>query len=415
MAIIGMRDTSLFTTNGERPQNWREALLMLYPNSAEAAKAPLTALTALMKEKSTDDPQYHWFTKELDDRRLKLSAAITNVATAIPIDDTFKTAIIVGKNTVLYVEHTGEIMFVSADPTASNAITVTRAFAGSTNVAVDPTVAGTNPYLLVIGTAFEEGSLAPTGLNFDPQEIYNYTQIFRRTLEMTRTASKTRLRTGDAVKEARRECLEYMSVDMERAFILGRRSLATYQGKPQRTTGGIIWQIQQAAPANIVTLVGGNLSMNVLEVNMEALFRFGSFEKMAFAGNGALLAIQQAVRKNTNYQIFANEKEYGMRVTRIVSPFGELVLKVHPLFTQNVGGTTAGTPFYGMNNWMLILDMDKVRYRYLTDSDLDYQADLQTNGLDGLKAGYLAECGIEIEHAKTCFLWKNVVAGIVDP
>ena len=420
MAIIGLRDTSGFTTPGERPQNWRETLLLLYPNSAEAAKAPLTALTSLMKDKSSDDPHFHWFTKTLDDRRLKLSAALAagtpGAAATLTVDATFKPAIIVYKNTVLYVEATGELLFVTADPTTTTSIAVTRAFGGSTNAAADPAVAGTNPYVLIVGTAFEEGSDAPSGVNFDPHELYNYTQIFRRTLEITRTAAKTRLRTGDAVKEARRECLEYISVDMERAFILGTRSLNTLNGKPQRTTGGIIWQIQQAAPANIVSFAApGSITMNQLEVQLETLFRYGSYEKMAFTGNGALLAIQQIVRKNTAYQIFANEKEYGMRVTRLITPFGELVLKAHPLFTQNAGGTNGGTAYQGMTNWMLIMDMERMRYRYLTDSDLDYQTKLEPNGLDGMKSGYLAECGIEIEFAETCFLWKNVISGTKDP
>lgn len=418
MAIIGLRDTSGFTTPGERPQNWREALLLLYPNSAEAAKAPLTALTSLMKEASTDDPHFHWFTKTLDDRRLKLAAALPASAAGtvedITVDATYKPSIIAYENTVLYVEGSQEIMLVNADPTDTTKLKVIRGFAGSTTAALDPAGVGKNPYVLIIGSAFEEGSMPPTGVNFDPEEVYNYTQIFRRTLEITRTASKTRLRTGDAVKEARRECLEYTSVDMERGFILSRRSLGSYNGKPVRTTGGIIWQIQQAAPQNIFAYPAGGMDMNTLEVQMEKLFRWGSYEKMGFCGNGALLALQQCVRKNTNYQIFVNEKEYGMRVTRIVSPFGELVLKDHPLFTQNSGGTTGGTAFTGMTNWTLILDMSELRYRYVTDSDLDYQANLQPNGLDGMQSGYLAECGIEIEHAVTCNLWTNMVSGIKD-
>ena len=420
MAILGLRDTSGFTTAGERPQNWRETLLLLYPNSAEAAKAPLTALTSLMKEKSTDDPHFHWFTKTLDDRRLKLNVALAagtpGASASLAVDDTFKPAIVVYENSVLYVEATGEILLVTADPVDTNNIIVSRGFGGSTPAAVDPAVAGTNPYLLIIGSAFEEGSMPPTGVNFDPEEQYNYTQIFRRTLEITRTAAKTRLRTGDAVKEARRECLEYTSVDMERAFILGKRALNTYKGKPQRTTGGVVWQIQQAAPNNIFTWpADGEIDMNNLEIKMEEMFRYGSYEKMAFAGNGALLAIQQVVRKNTNYQIFSGEKEYGMKVTRLTTPFGELAIKVHPLFTQNAGGTAGGTPFGGMTNWFLVLDMERVRYRYLVDSDLDYQTKLEPNGLDGMQSGYLAECGIEIEFPETCFLWKNLRAGVKDP
>ena len=103
-----------------------------------------------------------------------------------------------------------------------------------------------------------------------------------------------------------------------------------------------------------------------------------------------------------------------MKVNRLVTPFGELVIKVHPLFTQNSGGTTGGTAFGGMTNWFLVLDMDRIRYRYLTDSDLDYQSKLEENGLDGMQSGYLAECGIEIEFPETCFLWKNLKSGIKD-
>lgn len=411
MPVIGLRDTSGFTAS-QRPENWREALLLLNPNSAEAAKAPLTALTSLMKTKSTDDPVFHWFTKQLDDRRLKLASPMTSGATSIAVDASFKSSFIVYEKTLMYVEATGEIILVTANPTSAGTIVVRRGV-GSTPAAVDPTVAGTNPYLLIIGSAFEEGSMPPPGMAFEPQDIFNYTQIFRRTLEMTRTAQKTRLRTGDQVKEARRECLEYMSVDMERGFILGRRSLQSYNGRPQRMTGGIIWQIEQAAPENIVTLPG-SIDMDRFEIEFEKMFRYGSFEKMAFGGNGALLALQQLVRKNTQYQISEGEKEYGMRVTRFTTPFGVLVLKVHPLFTQTGGGIAGGTSFSAMTNWLLVLDMDQMTYRHLVDSDVDWQANLEANGLDGMQAGYLGECGLELGHAKTCFLWKNLVSGKKD-
>jgi hypothetical protein len=56
---------------------------------------------------------------------------------------------------------------------------------------------------------------------------------------MTRTASQTRLRTGDQVKEAKRECLEIFSVDMERAFWFGKKG-STINGKPWRATAGVM-------------------------------------------------------------------------------------------------------------------------------------------------------------------------------
>ena len=50
IGFLGLRGTGDFVTD-QRPKNWREQILRLYPNG----KAPLTALLALMKNESTDD------------------------------------------------------------------------------------------------------------------------------------------------------------------------------------------------------------------------------------------------------------------------------------------------------------------------------------------------------------------------
>lgn len=412
MPIQGLRDTSNFATN-ERPENWRQMLLYLYPNG----KLPLTALTSAMKESSTDDPVFHWWEKALDDRRLALHATSGDLAaSAAGTVETItlaagSNAMTFVANDILLVEETDEQLRVYSDPTSNTSIVVVRGANGTTPAAVDANGVGINPNILCIGSAFEEGSLAPTGVNYDPTERYNYTQIFRRTLEITRTASKTRLRTVPAVKEARRECLEYIGVDMERAFWLGVRSSSTRNGKPVRTTAGIY---NQMSAGNIVAMTGGVVDMDTLETNLEIIFREGSSEKMVYAGNKMLSALGQVVRKNSQYNISSGEKEYGMKVTRLTTPFGDLVFKTHPLFTQVTGGTTTGSAYYGMNTWAFILDMAEIEYRYLKESDLQYQGDLAAVGQDALKSGYIAECGIELHHPSVHHLWTQFNQGQED-
>lgn len=416
MAISGLRNSDNFVS-GERPQNYREGLLRLYPNSAEAMKAPLTALTSMMKSRVTDDPVFHWWEKKLDDRRFKLAASIGAGDTDLAVDTAWKDnagSFIAKKGDVIYVEQTGERMRVSADPVSNGVLTVQRGAAGSTATAVTITNAGVNPYMFIIGSAYEENSKAPPGVNYDPKEKYNYTQIFRNTLEMSRTAQNTRLRSTEQVKEAKRECLEIISIDMERAFIFGRRAATTGNGQPLRYTGGIIWYLETYAPNNIVSVPSATLDADYLDFIMATIFKFGSNEKIAFGGLGALATLQGAVRKNGHYTISAGEKEYGMRVIRLISPFGTLVFKDHPLFSQMDGGTTAGTPFYSMSNWLLILDMSNITYRYLTNSDLKYEPKLEDNDVDGMKSGYIAECGLEFAHPETHFLFKNVSIPAVD-
>ena len=404
MAIQGMRDTSNFVTDG-RPKHWRAKVLQLYPNGI----APLYALTSALKSESVDDPEYNWWEKPMQTRRIALGADLD--ATGGTEDITVASgALNMLTGTILLVEESGEQLLVNSDPTVDTTINVTRSWGDTAATAVDYDGAAVNPNLLVVGTAFEEGSNAPSGLNFDPTKKYNYTQIFRNTLEYTRTAARTRLRTGDAVKEAKRECLELHSRDIEWAFWLGERVESTKNSKPIRTTGGIKSFIPSA---NKKTVSSGNLDMVTLEGYLEEAFAYGSSEKMGFCGNKALTSINTCIRKNSSYEIKTGLKEYGMTVARLICPHGEIVLKTHPLFNQ-VTGASGSQTYYGENTNLYILDMENLMYRHMKGDDTRYQPKLQDNDLDGEKSGYITEGGMEVRHGETHFLIQDINAGVAD-
>jgi len=50
--FLGMRGTGDWV-DGQRPKNWREQILYLYPNGM----APLTAILSMLNSEKTDDPQ----------------------------------------------------------------------------------------------------------------------------------------------------------------------------------------------------------------------------------------------------------------------------------------------------------------------------------------------------------------------
>lgn len=401
MSITGLRTTENFSPSEVRPKNWREGILLQYPNGA----FPLFALTSQMRKESTDDPEFNWFEKRLDARRLQVNGAIANTTgTAVTVD---KDAKVVVAKTMLYVEATGEILFVTADPTSDTALTVSRGFAGTTAANIPD-----DAQLLVIGTAFEEGSLAPTGQAYDPFKRYNFTQIFRRTLEITGTAAKTKLRTGDAVKEAKREALEYISIDIERSMWFSNRNQDTFEGKPRRTMGGVLSQL----PASNIfdaskTAYSDGIDYDTLEGWIKDLFKFGSQEKMVFCGDQALLTIQRIIRNapSSTWSWTPQTKEYGMNVTRLVTPFGTLVFKTCPLFNQSTSsGLTTAKPTYGFDSYAFVLDMARVKYVYMADRDLKYEPNLTAVGMDGEKSGYIAECSIKLEQLENHGLIKNL-------
>jgi hypothetical protein len=56
--MLGMRGNGDWVTD-QRPKNWRQQILKLYPNG----QAPLTAMLSMMRSSAVDDPEFYWWTK----------------------------------------------------------------------------------------------------------------------------------------------------------------------------------------------------------------------------------------------------------------------------------------------------------------------------------------------------------------
>jgi len=407
MAIQGLFSTDDMVTD-ERPLNWRSGILLQEPGGT----APLAMLTALMKSESTDDPEFKWWEKVMSTQRIKLSGDITNVATTMPVlAETHGGAQQCILNTLLLIEKSGEIIRVSATPTLTTTMEVERDWGqtGVTPLAV--TVATDNPYLSIIGTAHPEGAALPPAVAYAPSQRQNYTQIFRTPLSITRTARLTTTRTGEKIKEMKREALQMHMNQMERAFFFGVGNEVLTGATPQRSMDGINQVLRDEAPLNIID-GDSPFNMEDLENWMQQIFQYGSDEKMAFLGDVGILNINRVIRKNTQFTFFPNETEYGMNVGRLISPFGSLVMKRHRLF--NGMTVVAGKTYAAQNSSMVVLDMANLRYRPFKESDTKYLADRQANGVDGDDSEYLTECSLEVGLANTHVVINDLTDGVVD-
>lgn len=401
MAIQGLRNLSQFTVGGDRaqrPENWREGTLLLFPNG----DTPLFGLSAAMREESTDDPKFHWFEKVFADQRIQMNEDLDAIETEITV---VSGALQLKAGHILLVEHTQELIRVTSNPAVDTSIAVVvREYGGTTAGTV--TIATENPFLTVVGSAYEEGSSAPSGIAYDPTDQFNYTQIFRNSLEMTETARRTRLRTGDQVREAKREALQYHNAEIERAAWFGVRAETTLGGRPLRLTEGFFRMMSRRASTRVVSGIG-NLTYALLEGYLMEIFKYGSSEKMMFCGDLFARHLEGAIRKATNISvnIQSGQKEFGMNVTRISSIHGDLVMKVHPLFTRmtSVVGTYTST-----DSWAAIMDMEHVRYRYLTARDTKFDPNQESPGDDQMKGGYLTECGFEFRFPESHYVLKGV-------
>lgn len=413
-----MRGNGDWATN-QRPENWREMILREYPNG----DSPITAMTSMMKSEKTNDPTFNWWTKRLagqsgavthiyiDSMLATLYVYATHQAThgvagavvyvkmaealskefrighqVVLRDDSMYDVDVVGK--VVDVVYNGASSYVAvklleADDNSATAATYNMA-------SVDR--------IIICGSIHSEGSSIPRAVVYDPVQYYNYTQIFRSPLEITRTAAKTHLRTGDAVQEAKKEALELHGIELEKALIWGVRTSGTgSNGKPERTFDGILSFIRRNATTTASSIANykydadyaGDTWLTSGEAWLDEMFEYlGTYapsEVTAFCGAGALTGLA-SIAKNTGHIVMepGPNDSYGMRFTTWVNPHITVHLKKHPLLSRE-----SSTRYS-----MILMAPKNIVWRPLDDTQ--FLADRQERGVDGNISEYLSEIGPEL-------------------
>ena len=416
--FLGMRGTGDWATD-QRPLNWRNSILRLFPNGM----APLTAIMGQTGSERTDDPQFHWWTKSLPAQ----AGAITNIYTDQALTIAYVAEGVAG--TFVYVKvseltiseiRVGHqvVMRDASDLTVDvNGKVVDRSANGASSYAKvklleddDNSTLGDlsdADRLMVTGNINSEGALMPDAIAYDPTKWFNYTQIWRTPLDITRTARRTKLRTGDAYQEAKRDTLELHSLEMEKSYLFSVPTEFTGEnGKPERTTLGLIPAIRggytghggdggtvsnyptDADFAGQTWLQGGE---EWLDTNLATMFRYGRREKLAFCGDGALLALNRLVKNGGIHTFTATTMDYGIKVVKWVTPVGTINLMTHPLFSFEPT----------MNFTMVIYEPQNLKFRFIDDTAFYDDPEKKNTGWtrkDGTNEEYLTEGGLEYHH-----------------
>lgn len=415
-AVLGMRGTGTLAAD-ERPYNWRQGILLMFPNG----DAPLTAILSMLSEESTDDAEFRWFEKGLPVRRAIITGAKTanTVATGDDISAADTNAEVYLKlkpdggsaddyswikvGHVLMNQVTEEVFLVIAK-TATYVIVrrdVGSKFASNPAVTGDSTTGDT---VVIVGSGNSEGADVGDSIAYAPIRHFNYTQIFRTALSVTRTAKKTRLRSDKTgpYREAQREALAIHGQEMELAFLYGEREEITTlsagdgaavasvsTGKPLRTTRGVVNWLPTVTTSSVTvhtdigTLRSGALTEPDFDEFCRLVFQYGSSEKLCFMGGKALNAFNQLAKNKLTLTAVPESSTYGMALVRVTTPFGTLLLKQHPLLTTDAVWTGD----------MIVIDPAHLKYRYLDDTE--FLRNRQGNGVDASTDEFLTEAGLE--------------------
>jgi hypothetical protein len=392
-AILGLFGTGDFAAE-QRPRNWRETILMLEPTG----DIPLTALTSQIASEGTNDPEFNWWQEAFTARIVNTVGPDLAASTAGTVDTVTISPIAGGmdaffcpQGTLLRVQATGEIMRVASDPTSANTVSVVRGWGLPTGFIVNASVGGS---LAVIGSAYAEGSGAPSAVARVPTKYTNYTQIFKDTVEHTNTARVTKTRTGDQISQDHERGMKRHMQGMEQAFFFGQASETYVGGQPLRTTKGLInWM-----NTNVEDYAGIG-TLDDLDAFYQSLFLFGSDQRVAFVGNAWISRLNKLILNSTQYRITVDAiTEYGYKFNHLMTPYGEVYYRRHPLFNVN--------PDYNNSAWHL--SFENLKYRCLPGRDTHIEPNVQLPGDDKKKDLILTECGLELHHEETFGLITNL-------
>ena len=424
--FLGMRGTGDWVAN-QRPLSWRQQIMYLYPNGM----APLTAILSMMGAKKVTDPDFNWWTQA----QSTVQGAVAGIFTIADLSVAYVAGGVAGDTVFVQVttllanrirqghqillrdesdyrvDVVGKVTEVTRG--AVNAVLAVRLLEADNNSPANDLSNADN--FKIIGNINPEGGEMPDAIARDPVQVFNYTQIFRSPLSMTRTALNTTLRTPNDYQKTKSEALEMHSWEMELAFLWGIRTQNIGDnGKPERTTLGVINFIRQFAPNNVddYTLnptyagqtwaAGGEVWLKAM---LELVFRLGAEEKLCLCGSGFLLGIDTLAMTSGQINLTPGQKVYGMQIREWLTPFGTIRMKTHPLFSFDA--TT--------RNMGILLEPKELEYKYITDTTFFGESSSKSHSsgygqrrVDGLFEEYLTECGLEFGLPEKCGLLNGV-------
>jgi len=393
--IAGLRGTGDWGTD-ERPKNFRESILFFSPNG----DAPLFALTSRAGKKVVDDPEFSWWAESQNHVRLQVNGSVASGDTTIIVDSSDPGA---STMSALYGTATnlkpGDVLLV--EPSADNAtfdhellevdmvlsdtqFTVRRAAGGTSAASI-----ANDAWLTLLGSAYAEGTAAPRAVSRNPVKFSNYTQIFKDSYELTRTADATRARTGSAWSNDKKRKMFDHSKAIELSFLFGRAAETTGDnGKPKRFMKGI----RNFIPAANVTVFTTAVTAASFKDAVAPCFDFdmgGGDTRIAFCGNTARSELGKVIQGTTGIrmELGSTIKLWGMNFQEFITEQGRVLLKNHPLLSRH--------PIYKKS--IFVIDFSAVKYVAMKGGDTIVKDDVQAKDED-VRRGYIqTECSILVD------------------
>ena len=385
--LVGTADVEALPAS-IRPGDYAKSILYY----VDRHLTPFTAIMSTLKKREKAKDMKFWaYEQDIPKQQIYVNDAdgLDADDTDIVVDDgagTSGLARTMRKNILLRVGSnpaSGEVVRVSADPASATTIVVERGFAGTT-----PDTIANNALLTVIGEASAEGEDSPTAYWAEPDEIFNYLQIFQHSWALTRVQTQILTRFAES-EEMRHKMQAYgqHALAREAAFLYGERSRQVAPDADSRyrqTTGGIATFIDAG---NVHDGSGANFTKANFKAWVEPLSNYGNpQEKLVLMGGTAKSALHSMIEYGATMVMEPFESKWGFRMSRLRTAGPDLVLMEHPWMTRYHPGE------------MLIVDLTALTFMFLDDF-ITQQVTLANNP-NLVKSQFYSNCGLKAGIAK---------------
>jgi hypothetical protein len=389
-AVSGLL-TTLNAQNTDLVGEWQEEILVRNSKGYNVGST-LFGLMAQLQNEPADNITFNWW--ERDPVRLNFYSIASAYAatTTLAWDDGTGASPGLGDltvyqllsiNTILMNSRTLELVQVAADPTTQN-VSVVRGALGTTAAAVNP-----GDLWTLITSAQDEGANPRRAAYENPTSYDNYIQTYNESLFLSNAFKNGVLRTDvmGPLPERRLQALERITKRIELSYFLGVKGTATGTNGTIYFTGGLKNAIDSfGLTANALNgLSGTGIALSVFYTWLQAFMVVGSDTKLMFCGPLAYAAITQFAlsASGAGFRIMNQETVFGMNITVILTPFGEISLAFHPLFKDAIA----------LNSWAFVVDLQLVKQKVM--EPLFLEPNIQLPGQDSYMEQFRAKLGLK--------------------
>jgi hypothetical protein len=388
-AVSGLLTLADVTSGEEWVSEYQETILVRNAKGLNAGTT-LFGLMAKLKSEDAETTEYKWFERDPVTREVYSSNTVASAVTttAFTFDDGSGNAVygLLQPGTILRNDSTGEHVRITAyaDPN----YTLERGFDGTAANVTD------NDLWVIITLGKDEGATPIEAVYESADALYNYIQTFNSTVEISNAFKGSKLRTDidGPLKERRTQALERVARDIELAYFFGTRARKTGTNGHLYYSGGIKDAVDQigASPAQVLNGNGTTgIPFSDLSDWLASFMTVGSDAKLFLAGPKTYAMFSTYANEARNgFRITGQENVFGMNITAIQTPFGELDLAMHPLFKE----------ITSFNDWGFVVDLGLIVQKVM--EKLFLEPNIQANGQDAYKEQFRAKYGLKLKFAE---------------